>query len=74
MELFTKCVQKLPQIDTAWSALGSAYLLNRNLEMALKCFETSLAINPDNLTSTLGVGVYHFEHANFKKAREYYSK
>ena len=74
LELFTKCVQKLPQVDTAWSALGSAYLLNRNLEMALKCFETSLAINPDNLTSTLGVGVYHFEHANFKKAREYYEK
>ena len=67
-------MQKLPQVDTAWSALGSAYLLNRNLEMALKCFETSLAINPDNLTSTLGVGVYHFEHANFKKAREYYEK
>ena len=22
----------------------------------------------------LGVGVYHFEHANFKKAREYYEK
>ena len=74
LELFVKCVQKLPQVDTAWAALGSAYLLNRNLEMALKCFETSLAINPDNLTSTLGVGVYNFEHANFKKAREYYEK
>ena len=74
LELFTKCVQTLPQVDSAWSALGSAYLLNRNLEMALKCFETSLTINPDNLTSTLGVGVYHFEHANFKKAREYYEK
>ena len=44
LELFTKCVQKLPQVDTAWSALGSAYLLNRNLEMALKCFETSLLL------------------------------
>ena len=42
--------------------------------MALKCFETSLAINPENLTSTLGIGVYHFEHANFKKAREFYEK
>ena len=74
LELFTKCVQKLPQVDTAWAALGSAYLLNRNLEMALKCFETSLAINPENLTSVLGIGVYNFEHANFKKAREYYEK
>ena len=74
LELFMKCVQKLPQVDTAWAALGSAYLLNRELDMALKSFETSLAINPDNLTSTLGVGVYHFEHANFKKAREYYEK
>ena len=74
LELFTKCVQKLPQVDSAWSALGSAYLLNRNLEMALKCFETSLTLNPENLTSTLGIGVYHFEHANFKKAREYYDK
>ena len=74
LELFTKCVQKLPQVDTAWSSLGSAYLLNRNLEMALKCFETSLTLNPENLTSTLGIGVYHFEHANFKKAREYYDK
>ena len=74
LELFMKCVQKLPQVDTAWAALGSAYLLNRDLDMALKSFETSLAINPDNLTSTLGVGVYHFEHANFKKAREYYEK
>ena len=54
--------------------LGSAYLLNRNLEMAIKCFETSLAINPENLTSMLGVGVYYFEHADFKKAREYYEK
>ena len=60
LELFSKCVQKLPMVDTAWAALGSAYLLNRNLEMALKCFETSLAINPENLTSTLGIGVYHF--------------
>ena len=74
LELFSKCVQKLPMVDTAWAALGSAYLLNRNLEMALKCFETSLAINPENLTSTLGVGVYHFEHANFKEARNYYEK
>ena len=74
LELFTKCVQKLPQVDTAWAALGSAYLLNRNLEMAIKCFETSLAINPENLTSMLGVGVYYFEHADFKKAREYYEK
>ncbi len=74
LELFTKCVQKLPQVDSAWAALGSAYLLNRNLEMALKCFETSLAINSENLTSTLGIGVYHFEHANFKKAREFYEK
>ena len=42
--------------------------------MALKCFETSLAINSENLTSTLGIGVYHFEHANFQKAREFYEK
>ena len=31
-----KCVQKLPQVDTAWAALGSAYLLTRELDMALK--------------------------------------
>ena len=26
LELFAKCVQKLPMVDTAWSGLGSAYL------------------------------------------------
>ena len=74
LELFSKCVQKLPMVDSAWAGLGSAYLITREFEMALKCFETCLAINPDNIESTLGIGVYHFEHANFKLAREYYEK
>ena len=74
LELFSKCVQKLPMVDSAWAGLGSAYLITREFEMALKCFETCLAINPDNIESILGIGVYHFEHANFKLAREYYEK
>ena len=35
-------------VDAAWSGVGSAYLLNREFDMALKSFETSLAINPEN--------------------------
>ena len=42
--------------------------------MALKSFETSLAINPENTQSILGIGVYHFETGNFKEARKYYEK
>ena len=74
LELFAKCVQKLPMVDSAWSGLGSAYLLNREFDMAQKSFETSLAINPENTTSILGIGVIHFENANFKEARKYYEK
>ena len=74
LELFTKCVQKLPQVDSAWTSLGTAYLMNRELEMAKTCYETALAINPDKLKAILGLGVYHFEKTEFKKAREYYDK
>jgi len=74
LELFTKCVEKLPQVDSAWSSLGSAYVMNRHLEMAKTCFETTLSINPENLSGTLGLGIYFFETANFEKAREYYEK
>ena len=42
--------------------------------MALKSFETSLTINPENTQSILGIGVYHFETGNFKEARKYYEK
>ena len=42
--------------------------------MALKSFETCLAINPENLTSVLGMGVYNYEHGNFEKAEEYYKQ
>ena len=74
LELFAKCVQKLPMVDTAWAGVGSGYLLNREFDMALKSFETSLAINPENTISILGMGVIHFENANFKEARKYYEK
>ena len=74
LKLFAKCVQKLPMVDTAWSGLGTAYLLNREFDMALKSFETSLAINPENTTSILGIGVIKFEQANFKEARKFYEK
>ena len=74
LDLFMKCVQKLPQIDSAWASLGTAYTMNRQLEMAKTCYETALSINPDKLTAVLGMGVYYFENANFKKAREYYEK
>ncbi|MFL2679016.1 MAG: tetratricopeptide repeat protein [Alphaproteobacteria bacterium] len=74
LELFARCVQKLPLVDAAWAGLGSAYLITRDFEMALKSFETSLSINPENLSSILGVGVYHFEHGNFDEARKYYKK
>ncbi len=74
LELFAKCVQKLPMVDAAWAGVGSAYLINRDFDMALKSFETSLAINPENTQSILGIGVYHFETGNFKEARKYYEK
>lgn len=74
LDLFAKCVQKLPVVDAAWAGLGSAYLINREFEMALKSFETCLAINPENLTSVLGLGVYNYEHGNFEKAEEYYKQ
>ena len=74
LELFTKCVQKLPQVDSAWTSLATAYLMNRDLEMAKTCYETALTINPDKLKAILGLGVYHFEKAEFKKAREFYDK
>ena len=57
LELFARCVQKLPLVDAAWAGLGSAYLITRDFEMALKSFETSLSINSENLSSILGVGV-----------------
>ena len=74
LELFSKCVQKLPMVDAAWAGVGSAYLINREFEMALKSFETCLAINPKNLTAILGIGVYYYENAEFTKAHEYYDK
>ena len=42
--------------------------------MSLTCFETAISINPDNVESILGIGVYYFEHGNFDKAKEYYEK
>ena len=39
LDLFMKCVQKLPQIDSAWASLGTAYTMNRQLEMAKTCYE-----------------------------------
>ena len=29
-------------VDSAWAGLGSAYLITREFEMALKCFETAI--------------------------------
>ena len=61
-------------VDSAWAGTGSAYLITRNFEMAITCFETAISINPDNVESILGIGVYYFEHGNFDKARKYYEK
>ena len=72
--LFSKCVEKLPQIPNAWACLGTAYIMNRDLEMAKTCFETALSIDPKQFNSMLGLGVYYFEKANFVKAREWYER
>ncbi len=74
LELLFKCVQKLPQLPNNWAMLGTAYIMLREFEMAKTCFETALNLEPDHLNSVLGIGVYHFENANFVKAREYYQK
>lgn len=72
--LFSKCVEKLPQIANAWACLGTAYIMNRELEMGKTCFETALSIDPKQFNSMLGLGVYHFECGNFVKAREFYDR
>ena len=74
LELLFKCVEKLPQLPNNWAMLGTAYIMLREFEMAKTCFETALNLEPDHLNSVLGIGVYHFENANFVKAREYYQK
>ena len=74
VELYAKCVQKLPMVDSAWAALGTAYCFTRQFDMAMKSFDTALAINPENIPSILGKGVVHFENSNFAEARKYYEK
>ena len=74
LELLFKCVEKLPQLPNNWAMLGTAYIMLREFEMAKTCFETALNLEPDHLNSVLGIGVYHFENANFVKAREYYQR
>ena len=47
LELFSKMFKNYQWLILAQEAgLGSAYLSTRQLEMALKCFETCLAIKP----------------------------
>ena len=65
LELLFKCVEKLPQLPNNWAMLGTAYIMLREFEMAKTCFETALNLEPDHLNSVLGIGVYHFENANF---------
>ena len=74
VDLFSKCVQKLPQIANNWGSLGTAYLFTRELEMAKTCFETALSIEPDHVPSILGIGVYHYENANFEEAKKFYQE
>ena len=74
LELFSKCVEKLPQIANAWACLGTAYVMNRELEMGKTCYETALSIDPKQFNSMLGLGVYHFECGNLVKAREFYDR
>ena len=74
VDLFSKCVEKLPQIPNNWGSLGTAYIFTRELELAKTCFETALAIDPKHLPSMLGVGVYNYEKANFSRAKEFYTK
>ena len=39
LELFTKCVQKLPQVDTAWAS-WKRISIEQKLGNGFKCFET----------------------------------
>ena len=36
-------------VDSAWAALGTAYCFTRQFDMAMKSFDTALAINPENI-------------------------
>lgn len=48
IRVFTILSETFPQSWNAWDCLGEAYMAADDTEQAIRCYEQSLALNPDN--------------------------
>jgi tetratricopeptide (TPR) repeat protein len=58
----------------AESQLGAALTMTGKVPEGVRHFERALAINPDDVNSNMGMGIYNSMQGNFRQAVPYYEK
>jgi tetratricopeptide (TPR) repeat protein len=48
IKIFTLLVSEFPKLPNPYDSLGEAYFINKEYELALKNYKTSLELNPEN--------------------------
>lgn len=66
LSLFQYLVEKYPKSANAYDSLGEAYLTNGNDKLALKNYEKSLELNPDNRNAAEKIKELKNKNANQK--------
>lgn len=67
-------LKEYPEDDLAWTILGNVYDDLSRPEDARRCYEQSLALNPQRMEALTGLGILHRQESNYDLAMEYYGR
>jgi len=73
-ELYLRAIQKNPQDQQAYEALGRLYLQNKNFKDAVEIFEHLIKLSPSRDTYHSNLGLAYFSLKEFQKAARSYEQ
>ena len=74
LSCFTDAIIKQYSSANLYYHIAFIYFKNKNIEQALKNFQTTIHIEPQHENALLMLGNIYYEEGNFEKASEYYDK
>jgi tetratricopeptide (TPR) repeat protein len=74
IEIFRLIVAEFPDSYNAYDSLGEAYMVNGNTDLAIRNYETSLTMNPDNFNAEDQLERINFPHKKPETPAEKFTK
>ncbi|HAD12896.1 MAG TPA: peptidase S41 [Saprospirales bacterium] len=74
IEIFKLIVAEFPDSYNAYDSLGEAYMVNDNTDLAIRNYETSLTMNPDNFNAEDQLERINFPHKKPETPAEKFTK